>query len=200
MVFFFLVRVQRSRHLFMHVRVMQWQSSQMRRYPFSMLQYICTTRPRLAKLMKSLAPSMNLSVLFFFSSFGEVAFFVFVFDMCYGFDSYFQLRWWKALWQLHMLPGINSTLTLLSFCLFQDFSHSLSMFLYLPTFFYENCIYWLWDWQRMTMVFFIAWICWLLKKKKKICVRNVLLFFLEIWIKSYIRMSTSLLSNSEYHW
>ena len=56
--------LQRFRLLFMHVKVMQSQSSQMRKYPFSMPQSICTTRPRLAKLMKSLAPSMNLSVLF----------------------------------------------------------------------------------------------------------------------------------------
>ena len=100
MVFFFLVRVQRSRHLFMHVRVMQWQSSQMRRYPFSMLQYICTTRPRLAKLMKSLAPSMNLSVLFFFSSFGEVAFF----SVCF-----WHVVWFWQLFSIKMMEGIVAT-------------------------------------------------------------------------------------------
>ena len=161
----------------MHVRVMQWQNSHMRRYPFSMLQYICTTRPRLAKLMKSLAPSMNLSVLFFFSSFGEVAFF----SVCF-----WHVVWFWQLFSIKMMEGIVAT----SCAAGDKFYIDPAKLLPLSRFFTQHkyvlilarYLLWklhilvVWDRQRMTMVFFIAWIYWLLKKKKKTCVRNLLLF------------------------
>lgn len=106
--------------------------------------------------------------------------------------SYFQLKWWTALLQHHIHWEINSTLTQQSFCPFQDFSHSQSMFSPCP-YFDENHSSRLGE--GIYMVFCIDWICKLFKKF--LCARNILLFFLELWIKSNIGISTSWLANSE---
>lgn len=132
---FCVLGMQRFRHLFMHVRVTQSQSSHMRRYPISMPQSICRTKPRLGKLMKFLAQLMNLWVLFQ-AFMMQIPCSLCLILTCHMVPLWYNCstsrsKWWKALLQLRIHRVISSILIQRSFFLLQDFFHSQSMLFFL---------------------------------------------------------------------